>query len=179
MHSTSDGSSKGPVLATHPAWTPFPTCLAHCSLGCALGYSLYTVRAPLSLTASQPGGKGEKRAEGEWRLRGLCRQAGQSVPSSHPLKFLETLPQPQRADRSGNLCRNAARAPWSGAQATPHNSLTSGFLRCIFKCQAQKANDDKALEKSSIFRGRGQVGQVRINSPRKQGGSHSAFEPLY
>lgn len=148
------------MLPTHQAWAPFPTCLAYCSLGCALGCSLYTVRGPLSLTATQPGDKGEKRAEGEQRLRGLCRQAGQPVPSSHPLKFLETLPQPQRADRSGNLCRNAARAPWSGAQATPHNSLTSCFLGCIFKCQAQKANDDKALEKSSIFQGRGQVGQV-------------------
>lgn len=160
---------------TKPGHHPFPTCLSYCSLGC----NFYTVRGPLILTASQPGDKGEKRAEEERRLRGLCRQAGQPVPSFHPLKFLETLPQSQRADRSGNLCRNAARAPWSGAQATPHNSLTSCFLGCIFKCQAQNANDDKALEKSSIFRGRGQVGQVRINSPRKHRGSHSAFEPLY
>ena len=100
-----------------------------------------------------PPALGRMREKGRKSGRSKALQKGWLAlsPAPTPLKFLETLPQPQQADGSGNLCRNAARAPWSGAEATPHNSLTSCFLGCIFECQAQNANDYKALWDSSIF----------------------------
>lgn len=61
-------------------------------------------------------------------------------PAPTRLKLLETLPQPGQLPGAG-----------TSQERSPSHVLTSGFLGCIFKCQAQNANVSQALQDSSIF----------------------------